>query len=215
MRLLLVVAFMGFSSVASAREAAEDPIAPPSKVLSAAERHPFEFRQLAELTPSQSLRSWGEYKPSEEGWAYGIGAEGMLRLGSLVYVGLGISVSALHGESTDMSEEPSEPPEISGWLWQMPLVLELGFPNVASGRFSVGVEAGIVSATVKNMRYRIEDPGGTFNYDGLFLGLRLGYVHWLSDRIGVVLNSGVRLSAGEGTYIYGSLGVRLGVSWRL
>jgi hypothetical protein len=183
-------------------------------VAPAAERYPLELRLLAELTPAHGLGSMSEYTPQEDGWAYGVGAEGMLRFGSLVYVGLGLSVSAMHGQSTGTQDQSIEPPEISGWLWQLPLVLELGFPNVAWGRFSVGAELGVVNASVKNMYYRVEDRAGTFKYEAPFLGLRFGYVHWLSDRIGVVLNSGVRLSV-EDTWIYSSLGVRLGVSWRL
>ncbi|HEY6558633.1 MAG TPA: hypothetical protein VI072_15225 [Polyangiaceae bacterium] len=135
----------------------------------------------------------------------------MLRLGSLLSLGAGISASAIRGEST---RGDSEGQDVSGWLLQVPLALELGFPNVDWGRFSVAAELGGMHASVNNVYYFEDDRGRTFSHGGIFLGLRIGYVHWISDRIGLLVNTGARASE-AGNYIFASVGTRVGVSWRL
>lgn len=132
-----------------------------------------------------------------------------MRMGSLVFLGGGISVSALHGErlSGNISNR-----EVSGWALQIPFVVELGFPNVEWGRFSVGAELGAIHAAAPNT-YCSEERS-TYTHGGFLLGLRIGYVHWLSDRMGLLVNAGIRASLASDS-IYAALVTRVGVSWRL
>ena len=86
------------------------------------------------------------------------------------------------------------------------------------GRFSIGLELAFVQASVSGAYYYREERHQELTPTGPVLGLRIGYIHWLSDQFGLVLNGGPRIGAGFGTidsYYYGSLAVRAGVSWRI
>ena len=169
-----------------------------------------ELRTVAELTPYQSVGSAGTGEAGEHGWAYGFAGEVLMPIGSVVSFGAGISVSALHGERLDGHDRNRD---VSGWLLQVPLLAEFGFPDVEWGRFTAAVEFGGVHAAANNTYYS-EEQSSTYTHGGLLLGLRVGYVHWLSHGVGVIVNAGIRASLASDS-LYASLGTRLGVSWRL
>lgn len=208
---LLGIATLCWCPVAMATDAEVERRDAPAGVERAAGTRRLELRTFAELTPYQSASAMGEYDPGQRGYAYGVGGEAMVRFGKLLALGGGVSLSALEGENT---QGDSEGDETSGWMVQLPFIVELGFPNVEWGRFSVGLEAGVMHAKANNTYYFEDDQGDSFAYGGLLLGTRVGYVHWLSDGVGLLVNVAARAGAGDNV-LYALLGARLGVSWRL